>query len=429
MTDLGVYLRAAWAVRTGVDPYAITDTNGFHYVYPPLFAILMMPMADAPAGVAGGSLVPFPVSAALWYAFSVGCLLWAVHYLAGVLEALSCDPRVRRQPRGCWRWWTLRTMPVIVCLPCVLGTLVHGQVNLLLLALLCSMIGAHLQKRPWQAGFCLSGAICLKVFPAFLLLYVTWRRDFRCLCACGIGLVLGLAVVPTAVWGPQRALWYHQRFAAVVLLPGIGIQSDQSRAKELTEVTATDSQSLLAVIHNTAHLNRYYRPVQASPLVRIAALLLAGVFGAATMVVGRRPCSLTPACELLIFGQLVVVMLLLCPVCHLSYFCLTLPLVMGVVEVLWIPSRAPAKGALAAACPLRVKAGVRNERTGALMLLFGLMVSAHTLPHVPGLEIQRDLGLAMYAAILMWILGWDVVRQLSRLVQSVTGDVMLARAA
>src|SRR5262249_2322269 len=32
MGDLGVYLRAAWAVRTGVDPYQVTD-NDWHYCY------------------------------------------------------------------------------------------------------------------------------------------------------------------------------------------------------------------------------------------------------------------------------------------------------------------------------------------------------------------------------------------------------------
>src|SRR6266851_1412107 len=45
MTDLQVYLRAAWAVRTGNDLYAITDENKWHYHYPAVFAILMVPLA------------------------------------------------------------------------------------------------------------------------------------------------------------------------------------------------------------------------------------------------------------------------------------------------------------------------------------------------------------------------------------------------
>ena len=50
MTDLQVYLRAAWAARSGGDIYAITDDNGWHYHYPPLLAIALIPLADAPAG-------------------------------------------------------------------------------------------------------------------------------------------------------------------------------------------------------------------------------------------------------------------------------------------------------------------------------------------------------------------------------------------
>src|SRR5690349_17879964 len=49
MTDLGVYLRAAWAVRSGEDLYDITDDNHWHYQYPPLFAILLVPLADPPS--------------------------------------------------------------------------------------------------------------------------------------------------------------------------------------------------------------------------------------------------------------------------------------------------------------------------------------------------------------------------------------------
>src|SRR5436309_10762844 len=49
MGDLGCYLRAAWAVRAGVDMYGLTEDNGWHYNYPPLYAILLTPLADPPA--------------------------------------------------------------------------------------------------------------------------------------------------------------------------------------------------------------------------------------------------------------------------------------------------------------------------------------------------------------------------------------------
>src|SRR6516164_1269972 len=48
MGDLGCYLCAGWAVRAGVDMYGITEDNGWHYNYPPLYAILFTPLADPP---------------------------------------------------------------------------------------------------------------------------------------------------------------------------------------------------------------------------------------------------------------------------------------------------------------------------------------------------------------------------------------------
>src|SRR5260370_10545374 len=48
MGDLGVYVRGAWAVRTGHDLYEVTDDSGCHYNYPPLLPILATPLSDPP---------------------------------------------------------------------------------------------------------------------------------------------------------------------------------------------------------------------------------------------------------------------------------------------------------------------------------------------------------------------------------------------
>ncbi len=61
-TDIGPYLRAAWSVRTGGDMYKITDDQGWHYTYPPLFAILMTPLADPPHGEDRTGYLPYEVT-------------------------------------------------------------------------------------------------------------------------------------------------------------------------------------------------------------------------------------------------------------------------------------------------------------------------------------------------------------------------------
>src|SRR5262245_12549958 len=134
MTDLGVYLRAAWAVRAGENVYDVTDDNHWHYHYPPLFAILLTPMADPPAGTDRSGMLPFAISVVIWYCLNLSCLAFAVHQFGRILEEGSGDP----SPIGGRRWWQLRLFPILACLVPTGQTLMRGQVSLLLLALLAA---------------------------------------------------------------------------------------------------------------------------------------------------------------------------------------------------------------------------------------------------------------------------------------------------
>jgi hypothetical protein len=385
MGDLGCYLRAAWAVRTGHELYQVTD-NGWHYNYPPLLAILLVPLADPPPGADAAGMVPFAASAGLWYIFNVGCLVLAVHWLASALEHGSADPAVRAQPPGCRRWWALRILPLLACLTPVGHSLMRGQVNLLLLALLSGSMAAALRGRRFLSGLSLGATICIKIYPAFLLLYPLWRRDLRCLAGAALGLFLGLAVIPAAVFGPKQTMAYYQELAEVLIRPAMGTGTDQSRAKELIEVTATDSQSLLASLHNTLHLDPYTRPRQASTAVRLASMVVGGLMTVLTLLAAgwRRPQD-GPA-SVVFFGLIILNMLLLCPVCHLHYFCLALPLVMGFLAASW-----------ERAATLRLWPG-----TALLLAAFAL---ANVLGQFPAFQVLRDTGLAMYGALLLWAVG------------------------
>src|SRR6185369_3380366 len=101
MGDLGIFLRAAWAARRGGEElYTVTCNSGFHYCYPPTLAILLAPLADPPPGTDANGYLPYPVSVAIWYTFSLLCLAAGLHVLAGALEETSPDSSVRVQPRG-----------------------------------------------------------------------------------------------------------------------------------------------------------------------------------------------------------------------------------------------------------------------------------------------------------------------------------------
>jgi hypothetical protein len=387
MGDLGCYLRGAWAVRVGGDLYDVMDDNGWHYNYPPLFAILMAPLADPPFEADHTGMMPYPVAAALWYVLNVLALAVGLHWLANALQRTSTLPALRDQPVGCRGWWVLRVAPVLICLPMVGHTLMRGQVNLLMLALLCGMGAGVLLGQRFRAGLCLSGMICVKVFPAYLLVYPLWRRDLRCLAGCAAGLFVGLIALPLAVFGPAKTVQHYQTWAKVLVGPALGARGDESRSKELTEVPATDTQAFYAVLHNTLHLDRATRPVHAEPWVRSAHWVIGGVLTLLALLAGGRRKDGTGAALLL--GALAVIMLLLCPVCHLHNLAVCAFLVMALMAADW-------------------------ERRGllrwgwAFIGVLTIYVALNVIPQLPRFELTRDVGLAMYGALLLW--GTAVVK-------------------
>jgi hypothetical protein len=391
--DLNVFLRAAWAIRSATDIYTVTDDNGFHYLYPPLFAIVLAPLADAPAGFDRTGMLPYAVSAGLCYALNLVCLFVAVNWLANSLQRNGVLKQCLPGSRG---WWALRVIPILVCLSPIGHTLMRGQAGLLLLLLICGMIAAVLAGRRRQAGLWLAGAICLKIIPAFLLIYPLWRRDLRMLAGCAIGLILGLVAIPALVMGPARAADCYREWTNVMLLPALDRGDDRSRAKEVIEMTATDSQSILVVAHNTLYPERKTRPTKADAETRLAALAIGGALTLATLLAGgwRR---LSGVQEAAFLGMLVIDMLLMSPVCHLHYFCLSVPLVMVLIALRW----------------------QQTDRMRWLPVLLVANVVANTLPHFPGLEPVRDLGMAMYAALALWFAG-AVVLMSVRFTQMVT---------
>jgi hypothetical protein len=429
MGDLGCYLRAAWAVRAGVDMYGLTEDNGWHYNYPPLYAILLTPLADPPnrdasevtatsACIAtspiGGPLpavavlpagqvfvipdvgykTPYAVSVGVIYVVNVLCLLLAVHLLARGLEQTATDPVVRTAPKACRRWWLLRLLPVLACLPPIGHTLMRGQANFILLLCICGLIAGLLQQRRLTAGAYLAGAICLKIFPAYLLLVPLWRRDLRCVAGCAGGLFVGLILIPVLVLGPQRTVSEYCQLAVVLVEPALGVGEDKTRAEELINVTATDSQSFRSIIHNTIYLDRTTRPPQASPLVQKTHWVLGAAFTLATLAVAGFRRALTGPALVLFVGSLTLVMILMSPVCHTHYFALSLPLVMGLIAWDWQRTG---------------EAGLSYRIVG----LIAMQIVGNTLPLLPPTEVLKDVGLATYTALALWLLACVVVRRSS----------------
>jgi hypothetical protein len=401
--DLNVFLRAGWAVRANADLYAVTDNNNFHYHYPPLLAILAVPLADAPAGADRNGMPPYFVSVAICYLLNLLFLAFAIHHLARALEQTPAGRLRLNWPAGSRGWWALRMTPILACIIPLGHTLSRGQVNLLLLALFAGFLADLLHGRNFRSGMWLAGAICIKVIPAYLLLLPLWRRDGRCLAGCAVGLVLGLLVVPGIFLGPNRTIACYHEMTRTVLLPGLGGGDDTSRAVELTNQTATEGQSILTVLHNTLHYDLATRPAKASPALRHLSYFLGGLLTLTALTAfgwrrGERGCVSAPSDGIdlvLFFGVLAVNMLLISPVCHLHYFSLLLPLVMALAAHRW------------------------QEHVGVSLGpgLLGLLIVnsiANLLPHLPAVNLFRHCGSAMYGGLLVWSMGVAVLWRRTR---------------
>jgi alpha-1,2-mannosyltransferase len=194
---LGDYTRTAilrWkpqieALGRGENIYA-----AFNYPNPPIMAILLRPVVSLPP----------TVSAAVWFALKVTMaallLAWSVRFVRGAGPPLP-DLAVG--------------LAVLLALQPILGDLAHGNINLFVAAV--TFAALDLFRRRWDAsaGVVLALAIACKVTPALFLPYFVWKRAWRVVAGCLVGLVLWFGVVPGAVLGNDynRTLltsWYER---------------------------------------------------------------------------------------------------------------------------------------------------------------------------------------------------------------------------
>jgi alpha-1,2-mannosyltransferase len=386
MGDLTCYLRPAWAALVGENIYDIKDPNGWHYNYPPLYAILLMPLADPPPGYDSAGFVPYPISVAIVYALNIACLALAVHLLAGAMQRYSTDPVMRDQPRFCRRWWALRVWPVLICLAPILHSAMRGQVNLQILAIFCAWFACALADRRRLGGFFLAVAISIKVIPIYLLVYPLWRRDGRTLTGCAIGLFAGLVAVPLVAFGPTRTVDEYTRYGLVLFGPLLNLSDDHSRHDELLGMDATDSMGFKHAIHCWMHPNPYTRPLEYSPAEEWIHRVLGVLMTLAVLWPARRVARAGPWPMVHEMGLLLLLMVFFSPVSHVHYFTFGVPLVMSLLFRRW-------------------QYGTTMHIGWPLTLTFVWFVVATGLPAWPGLEWLRDQRVPLLGALPLWIFG------------------------
>ena len=259
--DFAAYYLAAHALRGGMDPYdpgvlaGLASSTGVAeytpYIYPPLLAVIVIPL----------TVLPYHVAAAVWLALSASALVRALVVLRSLVETHD------------------RAFPFIVAaafvFPAVHHTLELGQVNHFLLLLIA---GAALTSRAHLAGALLGVAAAIKVFPAAIGGAFLVAKNYRALAA---GTVAGLVITAASVASPasHRALreWLHH------VLP----QIDEQR------LITPNNQSISAVFARLLSPHRFEgftigpdaRWVELAPVVHAPRLAPIAAAAAAVLIV------------------------------------------------------------------------------------------------------------------------------------------------
>ncbi|MCX8026467.1 MAG: DUF2029 domain-containing protein [Thermodesulfovibrionales bacterium] len=386
MTDLGVYLRAGYAVREDIDIYSITDDNGWHYVYPPFFAILMSPLASPPKDIDSVGYIPYKFTVGFWYIFTLLLGIYGIHILAKTLEDTTQDPSLKNPPLFSQQWWALRVIPFLIMLPAIGRSQMRGQVGLII-AFLFSLCAVNILKNNrFKAGLWLSVASSIKLIPAFLFLLPLWRRDFKMLLGGAIGFLITLAIIPMMIFGIDETIDLYLTFYNEVLHAGVKGSVESSRGGELTCISCTDSNSPMAIIHNILNPEKTSRPRESIPIVRylhwfFGFLLLSTIFYLDAKKNNNQ--TQNNINDTILMGCLAIVMCVISPVFHPHYISMLVPFVVVILFCLW------------------EKHGYNNI-TPFWKFLFWSIPITHIITSIGGpLWVFRDFGLVLFNTLLL----------------------------
>jgi hypothetical protein len=266
--------------------------------------------------------------------------------------------------------------PILICFLPIGHTLMRGQANVIVLALLCAAAAGWLRGQSFRAGLWLAVAICIKVIPAYLVVYPLWKRDGRALAGCAAGCLAGLVLVPLVTFGPSRTATHYENYAKAFLGPFFNVHEDH-RTKE--EIATTDSIGVRNALHNWMYPARAERPDNMHTAAKIAYLLL----GFAMTFVTLWPRADSPLYKAHQFAGLIVLMMMFSPVSHSHYLLFCLPIAMSLLAYVWQDQASMGVPRWLAAC-------------------FAVFVLMMAVAYLPGLEILKDRCAALFAALPLW---------------------------
>jgi hypothetical protein len=158
---------------------AAGEWKGLKYnAHPPTSVLLVLPLAG----------LPYADAFLAWELFTLAALAAAFWLLVRQL-GLALSP-----------WSALPLLTILLICNVLRQQFNQGQLNAVLLLLLVGCWAADRSGRPWLAGALLGTAAAVKLFPALLLLYYAWRREWRVVAAAA-AVGAALTALTAAVFG------------------------------------------------------------------------------------------------------------------------------------------------------------------------------------------------------------------------------------
>lgn len=156
--DFKHYWHGSVSLHAHGDPYRASpaDPAAPSYLYPPLLAVLLLPLSQLPQADAQR----------VWYAINVGALGFLIW-----LAIRSSHSQLAR------RYWGVVTLFVLVAPPTVLGLHI-GQIGIIIALLLVAGFALVGRNAP-AAGFLFALASCIKLYPGLMIVHALTTRLYR----------------------------------------------------------------------------------------------------------------------------------------------------------------------------------------------------------------------------------------------------------
>ncbi|NWJ45820.1 MAG: DUF2029 domain-containing protein [Chloroflexi bacterium] len=157
--DFKVYWASGKAIHDNFSPYGanLLQFSEAQFLYPPLFAILMVPF----------SLLPFEIAGIIWLILSL-CLLGAICVF--IIKLVGYPKTIFTNTKTV----TLILLGISTLLYPVFSAIKLGQISTLIFFLIVAALLAQYRNKPILGGLLLGLAISLKITPLPLLIFAFW---------------------------------------------------------------------------------------------------------------------------------------------------------------------------------------------------------------------------------------------------------------